>query len=64
MFKLEYQFEGKGEKVVFELADETTLSEMVEVMERFLRAATYCFDGHLEIVEPIEDMEVEDESIN
>jgi len=55
MIKLEYQYNDNSEKVVFEVPRDASLSDMLDAFERFLRAATYCFDGHLEIVEPIED---------
>jgi hypothetical protein len=55
MIRLEYQYDDNSEKVVFEVPIDTSLSDVLDALERFLRAATYCFDGHLEIVEPIED---------
>jgi peptidyl-tRNA hydrolase len=55
MIRLEYQYDNNSEKVVIEADSHTSLLVMLDIFERFLRAATYCFDGHLEIVEPIED---------
>lgn len=51
MLKFEYQFDDGSAKVVFEMSPESSLPEVVEQFELFLKAAGYSFDGSLDFIE-------------
>lgn len=46
-----YQYEPSSPKVVFEMSADSTLSEVVEQFDLFLKASGYSFEGTLDIVD-------------
>lgn len=46
-----YQFEPNAPKVTMEISPESSLPDVLEAFESFLRAAGYSFEGTLDIVE-------------
>lgn len=59
MIKFEFQYDETDGKVIFELPSDISLPKILDEFERFLKAATYHFDGHLEIVDEETDNEQE-----
>lgn len=51
MIVFEYQFEQHAPKIRVELSSESTISEVLEQFEGFLRASGYHFDGTIDIIE-------------
>lgn len=51
MMKFEYQFDDKSPRVSIELSPESSLGDVIEAFESFLKAAGYSFDGQLDFVE-------------
>ena len=51
MIKFESQYDEDSPKVTMYLHSDSTLDEVTEVFERFLRAMGYHFDGTVDIVE-------------
>lgn len=51
MIKFEYQFDKRSPKIVTRMSPESTLSEVVEQFELFLKAAGYSFDRKLDFTE-------------
>lgn len=49
--EFKYRFDEQSPVITVSLSSEATLTEVVEIFERFLKAVGYCFDGNLEIVE-------------
>lgn len=47
--KFSYQYDEKSPKITFSLSPDSTLTEVLEAFEDFLRGVTYSFDGHLTI---------------
>jgi len=47
----EYQFDRFSPKITFQLDPSSTLSEVLESFESFLRASGYVFDGMIDIIE-------------
>lgn len=47
----EYQFNDQSPKVTISLSPESSLPEVVESFESFLRACGYSFDGSLDFIE-------------
>ena len=53
MFRFEHvsEYEGQPRTIVNVNTDAVSLSEILSVMEDFLRGCGFHFDGHIEIVE-------------
>lgn len=55
--KFIYQFDENSPKVEITLSPESTITDALEGFEAFLRAAGYCFDGVVDIVNENEESE-------
>ena len=51
MIKFESQYDENTGKVTIELSSDTSLPDVLEAFERFLKATGYSFDGVIDIVE-------------
>lgn len=51
MITFQYQYDENSAKVTVELPPDSTLGDVLEQFEGFLKAAGYGFDGHLDFVE-------------
>ncbi len=66
MIKFEYQHDETSEKVIIVLPADSTLTEVLEAFDRFLKCATYHYDGVVDIVDDAESwvMEPDDNELN
>jgi len=51
MIKFEYQYDTNTTKVIFELPPDSSLSDVIEQFELFLKGSGYSFDGRLDLME-------------
>ena len=49
--KFIYQFDKNSTKITAELPPDSSLPEVLEAFESFLKACGYCFTGEIDIVE-------------
>lgn len=53
--KFEYQYADGTPKITVELHKDVSYLEAIEQFERFLRAIGYPFDGHIGVVQDVEE---------
>ncbi len=51
MIQFIYQYDKNSEKISVELSADSTLTEVLDAFSRFLKAASYQFDGEIMIME-------------
>ena len=49
--KFEHRYDDKSPKVIMELDNDSTLDQVFEAMEGFLKACTYHFDGQIGLID-------------